>query len=43
MGEERKGIGIGIKRKYIMPHPNKRAEYSARNSQAKLALPYSVL
>jgi hypothetical protein len=36
-------LGIGINRKYITPHPNSNAEYSAKNNQAKLDLPYSVL
>jgi hypothetical protein len=35
--------GRGTKRIYITPQPNRRAEYSAKNNQAKFALPYSVL
>lgn len=37
------GDGRGKKIAVITLQPNSKAEYSARNSQAKLAPPYSVL
>ena len=43
VGESSSLGGRGMKMMNITPQPNSKAEYSAKNNHAKLALPYSVL